>query len=393
MDELKSYNSIEEGYSMKISIITVCYNRVGTIERAMKSVIDQNYEDMEYIVIDGGSVDGTVDVIRKYERGIAYWVSEKDNGIYDAMNKGLRYATGDIIAFLNSDDWYEENILSEIAGQFEEEEIQILCGNLYYHSEDTVSTYRISKEAEELRFRMAYWQPAMFVRRKLFEKYGYFDTRYRIAADYDWLLRVYDQHIGITVTDKVFTNFSHGGLSTQAELLKIQADEGKAVALSALEKNQELTEEQKKKWRETIEQEYVKGIENYKLKQLLKDIVAGEHDEILMRIGKAFERRQYAVFGCGTIFRELSVILKQLHISIASLWDNNAEKWGRCIDGVEIENPAGMKPGQNVVIISSTNYENEIGTLLEQKGFQRGVDYLPYSQLRQRIVNLAEGRI
>lgn len=378
---------------MKISIITVCYNRAKTIERTIRSVVNQDYEDTEYIIIDGGSSDRTVDIIRKYERDLAYWVSERDDGIYDAMNKGIRHATGEIVAFLNSDDWYEENVLSEIAGRFKDEKIRILCGNIYCHSDDAISKYCVSKEAEEeLRFRMAYWQPAMFVKKKLFEEYGNFDTRYRIAADYDWLLRMYDRHIGITVMDRVFTNFSYGGISTQADLLKEQAEEGKAAALSALDRNPELPEEQKEEWRKIIEKEYGKGIENYKLKKLLKDIAAGKRNGILTRIGRAFEKDQYEVFGCGIIFKELSAILKLLHISIAALWDNNAGKWGKCIDGVAIGNPDVMKPGQDVVIIASTNYENEIGILLEQKGFKKGVDYLPYSELRQRIVKLAEDK-
>ncbi|MBD5503048.1 MAG: glycosyltransferase [Lachnospiraceae bacterium] len=375
---------------MTISIITVCYNRAKTIERTIKSVINQDYEDTEYIVIDGGSIDGTVDIIRKYESDIAYWISEKDDGIYAAMNKGICHATGEIIAFLNSDDWYEKDILSEIAKRFEEEEIQLLCGNIYHHSENSVSKYCVSKEIEqELRYRMPYWQPAMFVSKKLFEEYGNFNTRYRIAADYDWLLRMYDRHIEITVMDKVFTNFSYGGISTQANFLKIQAEEGKMVALLALDRNQELTEGQKEKWRNEIEKEYIKGIENYKLKELLKDIAAGDQNEILTCIRHAFERNQYAVFGCGIIFRELSAILKHLHISIIALWDNNAEKWGKCIDGVEIGNPDDMKLGRDVVIVASTNYENEIGKLLEQKGFKKGTNYLLYSELRQSIVDLA----
>lgn len=120
---------------MRISIITVSYNSAGTIERTIKSVIQQDYGDVEYIVIDGGSTDGTVDVIRKYEKKIFFWLSEPDEGIYDAMNKGIRRATGEIIAFLNSDDWYQKNILSEVAEQFQDNNTQIVCGDVYYHQE------------------------------------------------------------------------------------------------------------------------------------------------------------------------------------------------------------------------------------------------------------------
>lgn len=134
---------------MRVSIITVCYNRVETIERAIRSVSKQGYEDMEYIIIDGGSTDGTVDIIKKYERDIAYWVSEKDDGIYEAMNKGLSHATGEIVAFLNSDDWYEENIISKIAQRFEDKKVRILCGDVYCHHNGTISRYCVNKEIEE----------------------------------------------------------------------------------------------------------------------------------------------------------------------------------------------------------------------------------------------------
>ena len=100
---------------MKISIVTVCYNSAATIERAIQSVLSQSYPDVEYIVIDGGSADGTVDIIKKYQSKIAHFVSEKDGGIYDAMNKGIALATGDVVGILNSDDRYaNDNVLSVV---------------------------------------------------------------------------------------------------------------------------------------------------------------------------------------------------------------------------------------------------------------------------------------
>ena len=201
---------------MKISIITVCYNSEPTIERAIKSVIQQDYPGIEYIVIDGGSTDGTANIIKKYAKKISYWISEPDQGIYDAMNQGISHATGEIVAFLNSDDWYPENILHEIAGQFISDEVQILCGEMYVHQGGHMERWHIreKKMKQQLRIRMGFSHPAMFARRSLFEEYGKFDTQYQIAADYDWLLRVYDNHVPITVTDKVLCNFSHGGIST-----------------------------------------------------------------------------------------------------------------------------------------------------------------------------------
>lgn len=376
---------------MRISIITVCYNRVETIERTIRSVIGQDYEEKEYIIIDGGSSDGTVDIIRRYEGELACWVSEKDGGIYEAMNKGIRYATGEVIAFLNSDDWYEDNILAETAHGFEDAKTQILCGDVRCHHDGAVSRYRVNREPEEeLRFRMVYWQPAMFVRRELFERYGGFDTRYRIAADYDWMLRMYDRHIAISLTDRVLTNFSYGGISTRADMLRVQAEEGRQAALLALSRNQELSAEQKEQWKKRIENEYDRGIENYKFKKLLREIAGGDGQMILARVRSAFRNDACEIFGCGMIFREIGGLLRRLQISVAALWDNDPGKWGQRIDGIQIRNPAQLKPGQNTVIIASVDYERQIGLLLEQKGFKKGEDYLPYSELRRRILRAAE---
>ena len=121
-------------------------------------------------------------------------------------------------------------------------------------------------------------------------------------------------------------------------------------------------------------------------------MVEEKNEEIPSMIRQAFKRDHYAVFGCGIILKEVSIILNKLHISVTSLWDNDSRKWGKYIDGIKIGNPDNMKLGQDVVIIASTNYENEIRILLERKGFKKDIDYLLYSEMRHRIVDLAEGK-
>ena len=118
-----------------ISVITVSYNAVTTIEQTILSVINQTYSNIEYIIIDGGSTDGTVDIIRKYADRIAYWVSEPDKGIYDAMNKGTKKANGEYIAFLNSDDWYELDAVSIIA-QFADGKNDLISGIIKLYKND-----------------------------------------------------------------------------------------------------------------------------------------------------------------------------------------------------------------------------------------------------------------
>lgn len=375
---------------MRISIVTVCYNSVETIGRAMQSVIEQDYDNVEYIVIDGGSTDGTVGVIHRYEQQIAYWVSEKDEGIYAAMNKGIEHATGEVIAFLNSDDWYEENILGEIARRFREPELQILCGDMYCHKGETVTRYHVSEQKgrQAMRFEMGYPHQTMFVRTDLFNRYGKFDTRYQITADYDWLLRVYDQHVKIGITDRVLTNFQYGGVSTRADLIEIQIEERRQVALSALERNRELTQEEKERWRLFIEDNYVQSRYGNKVERIMKRVMAGEDADALMRAKRCFDRSEYEVFGCGTIYEEVRTILHNIGISITGLWDNDPQKWGQSIDGITIGDPEDMKVGRSMIIIASTSYEQAMEEQLCRNGLRKNVHYVLYSELRKQIAGV-----
>lgn len=375
---------------MRISIITVSYNSAGTIERTIKSVIQQEYGDVEYIVIDGGSTDGTVDVIRKYEKKIFFWLSEPDEGIYDAMNKGIRRATGEIIAFLNSDDWYQKNILSEVAEQFQDNNTQIVCGDVYYHQEGNTTKWHVNEEKvrRQIRFRMGFFHPAMFARKNLFEKYGGFDTKYRITADYDWLLRVYDRHVKIAVIDKVLTNFSDGGVSTKDEIR--QLDERMQVSVSAVERNAEMTEKEKAEWRKRIEFQNDNDKYICKMKTILKSRILEKNPAILSRTREVFRQARYSVFGCGAIGRQVAAILNAVDIPVTQIWDNNKKNWGKDIEGIKIRDPAYMDNWKDVVIIASTDYEEEIEAQLIEKGFVRDVHYLRYSDLRRRIVDAVE---
>lgn len=377
----------------KISIITVCYNSEPTIERAIKSVILQDYPSIEYIVIDGGSMDGTVDIIKKYAKNISYWESEADRGIYDAMNKGINHATGEIVAFLNSDDWYPENIFPEIARQFMSDEMQILCGEMYVHQSGHVERWHIKekKMKQQLRIRMGFSHPAMFVRRSLFEEYGNFDTQYQIAADYDWLLRMYDNHVSIAVTDKVLCNFSYGGISTKDEMLKVHLMERKQVSLHALEKNVELTVSEKAKWKELIELENTRDRYAYRMQNILMSGILDCDCSVLMKIRKILSKECYSVFGCGAMGKQVIHILEKTGIRIAQIWDNNEKEWGNYIDGIRICNPKELNTSKDMVIIASVEYENEIEIQLMKKGFIRNRHYLLYSRLREMIVDVISG--
>lgn len=152
-----------------ISVVTVSYNAVTTIEQTILSVINQTYSNIEYIIIDGGSTDGTVDIIRKYADRIAYWVSEPDKGIYDAMNKGTKKANGEYIAFLNSDDWYELDAVSIIA-QFADGKNDLISGIIKLYKND-LFLYAHGSSMDNIYNEMIA-HPSTFMKRDLFWELG-----------------------------------------------------------------------------------------------------------------------------------------------------------------------------------------------------------------------------
>ena len=210
---------------MKISIITTAYNSAHTLRDTMESVLRQGYTDYEYIVVDGSSKDGTVDLIREYEprfEGRMRWISEPDRGIYDAMNKGVAMATGDVVGLLNSDDFYaSDDILETIAREFSTLDMpDAIYGDVHYvDAVDTtkVVRYYSSRKFTRARMRMGYMpaHPSFYVRRECYERYGTFDTSYRVAADFENLLRlVYINKIRIRYVAKDFVAMRIGGAST-----------------------------------------------------------------------------------------------------------------------------------------------------------------------------------
>lgn len=182
---------------MKISVITVCYNSVLTIKDTLKSVASQNYKDFEHLIIDGGSKDGTLDIIRAWTRHSFRLVSEPDEGIYDAMNKGIKLATGDVVAFLNADDFYKDaDVLARVAELMRAEQLDALYGDVEFFRPGQQGI--VARRYNSGRFtagRLGWgWMPAhpaLFVRKALFERYGVFRTDYRIAGDFEFIARVF----------------------------------------------------------------------------------------------------------------------------------------------------------------------------------------------------------
>lgn len=209
---------------MKISLITVTFNSGETLRDTIQSVLSQSYSNIEYIVVDGLSVDNTIEIIQEYEQqftGRLKWISEKDAGLYDAMNKGIRMATGDIVGIINSDDFYHrKDVLSKVAEAFQNEEIEVVYGDVRFvnpHNLDKTVRYYSSKNFSLKRFRYGFMpaHPTFFTYRKNFETIGYYKTDYRIAADYELLIRfLYIYRLKAKYIPIDFMKMRTGGIST-----------------------------------------------------------------------------------------------------------------------------------------------------------------------------------
>ena len=209
---------------MKITIITTTFNSGGTVATTFDSVLSQTFKDIEYIVVDGASKDNTLDIVKKYEpafEGRMRWMSEKDSGVYDAMNKGLRIATGDVIGFLNSDDFFTANdCLQTVADAFAANGIDAIYGNVHYVNSNDLQTmvrFYSSKRFRPYLMRLGFMpaHPSFYCRRSIYEKYGVFDTSYKIASDFELLLRfIYVNKIRTKYIAKDFVTMRTGGLST-----------------------------------------------------------------------------------------------------------------------------------------------------------------------------------
>jgi glycosyltransferase involved in cell wall biosynthesis len=196
-----------------VTVITVVLNGAKHLEETIRSVLEQGYENLEYLILDGGSTDGTLEIIHRYENQLDYWVSEPDAGIYDAMNKGLALARGELIALLNSDDFYEPEAIQKIITAFTSDpDAGIYSGHTRILQEDLGLDY-ISTAHEDHWKGMGFSHSAMFVSRKVYEQIGTYNCRFALAADYDFLLRALEARHRSKLVDAVISNYRNTGTS------------------------------------------------------------------------------------------------------------------------------------------------------------------------------------
>ncbi len=228
---------------MKVSIITVSYNSAETIEDTIRSVASQAYPDIEYIIVDGKSSDATLDIVARYKDNISKVISEKDHGIYDAMNKGVKLATGDIIGILNSDDFYADDmVITDIVNMFQAENCEGLYADLVYvDRDDTTKVTRTWNSGQYTKGKfLKGWMPphpTFFVLKKVYDEHGLYNTEFRSAADYEIMLRfVHRFGIKLSYLPRVITKMRSGGQSnvTLKNRIKANFEDRKAWKINGL---------------------------------------------------------------------------------------------------------------------------------------------------------------
>ncbi|MFA0542207.1 glycosyltransferase family 2 protein [Vibrio sp. 10N.222.52.B7] len=212
---------------MKVSIITVCYNSAETIEDTINSIKAQTYENIEYIVVDGGSKDHTNQIVNKYSEVVDIHISEKDEGLYDAMNKGIKMATGDVIGILNSDDFFcSENSVAELMAGFTSEKIDGVYSDLVYVKEhDTSKVTRLysSKVYKQslIKFGLMLPHPTFYVRQSVYNTCGLYKTNYRVAADFELIARCVSKGIILNRVPKITVKMREGGVSSSGLMWRV----------------------------------------------------------------------------------------------------------------------------------------------------------------------------
>ena len=221
---------------MKVSIITVSYNAEGTIADTVNSVLAQDYDNIEYIIIDGASTDKTLDILERFNQEKFILVSESDKGLYDAMNKGIQNATGDLIGILNADDIYANNsVISKVVSKVKETNVDCLYSDLKYVKEDLKTTVRnwVSGDYVSGAFKKGWMppHPTFFVKRKCYEKFGVFDLQFRTSADYELMLRfIHKEGLSVAYLPETTILMRVGGQSNASIQNRIKANKEDRLA-------------------------------------------------------------------------------------------------------------------------------------------------------------------
>lgn len=339
----------------KVSIITVVYNGAKTLEQTIQSVLNQTYTNIEYVIIDGQSTDGTLEIIEKYKDKISYYVSEPDKGIYDAMNKGLAAASGDIIGILNADDWYDSNAVKYVMDCFADNDADIVYGG--FNRVESDGTILATKPAPltELWYEILICHQAAFVKREVYQKMGGYSLDYKIASDYDFFLRCYSKQIKFEYLDKELVYFRFTGISSTKHLKC--AEEINQIALQYIEQvpdRQRLLDENRYRIKMAVFRENC----DIGSKMVIESIPWLKNNKII-------------VWGTGVWGRRIIKLFKDFGIEIDYLVDSNPGKEGTQLLDIEIKNPRTLKESRSYIIVAIRRVDQNIQKQLVQLGVER----------------------
>ena len=353
-----------------VSIITVVYNGAGTIEQTIQSVLNQSYKNIEYIIVDGKSTDGTQEIIEKYKDSLAYFISEKDDGIYDAMNKGIRQAKGEIVGIINSDDWYEAYTVEKVVQAFaKDSKIGLVHGKINWIYLDGSVKEQICKPLETLWYQMsAVYHPTVFVKRKIYEEYGLFDLQYRLSSDYDFILRLYSNHVRFEFIDSILANFRIGGQSftnSHTGTRETYQISNKYIAKCDHNKDQ-----------------YMSFIQNRHKWIAFEDLIE-KNPKVLGKMLNNYFNREIAeiiIFGVGMWGQVCYKATQALGLTVPFFLDNIVSGCNRvCEKTVEIKSPREEFEKSFPVLIAVQNGADQIEKQLEVMGV---VEYVSIGKLR-----------
>lgn len=343
-------NKLLKELKYKISIITVCLNSEKTIEQTIQSVIGQNDENFEYIIIDGGSSDKTLEIIDKYKKDIHRIVSEPDSGIYDAMNKGIALATGDIIGIINSDDWYEPEALRMVRECFQKTGAEVVYGRMNVIGENGERRILIPTDIRKIRYEMEVPHPTVFIKKDIYDKYGVFQLNYKIASDYELLLRFYTRGVKFIRLDKILANFRSGGISQSEERLCA------LETVTVSEKYIHCIPPEEKGYYENIIL-YRRRVVNFL--EILDSHLFNISEFLERKLGKG-SKNDIAIFGAGEWGIKIYYELKHHRIAPVFFVDNNEEKWDTEKYDVKILRPQVLKDFKGVLLIVVKDFSGEI---------------------------------
>ncbi len=356
--------------SLKVSVITVVFNGAGTIEQTIKSVLGQTYKNIEYIIIDGDSTDGTQEIVEKYGESIACFVSEKDNGLYDAMNKGISYATGDIIGIINSDDYYAVDAVEHVVKYFEQHEVGVVYGKCVMLQRNGTRYVCGKRSLEELWYTMDPTpHPTIFVKSSVYRNYGMFDTKYKLAADYDLILRLFGRNVEFGFVDEVIAFFRNDGLSFKRENISIE--ETRDICrkhMHACSEPYDISARIEEQYRWAC---FINKITNEggKLVELMRKYFREDIDRVY-------------IFGAGDWGDRCCNACMEAGVLVDGFVDNDTAKWDTHLNGKRVMRPDELKELKAYVIIAIQKYEGEIKTQLERME-NRELKYAGLGQLKK----------